>query len=504
MSDIHPNILHDEADHLHPSLSESMVSSDESIVSVNAKGNSPQGNRAGKAAFLVVCGALLVGGVVWFGQHWMTQTKEHLRDSSKKPGSSETVDLFNPEGSKVAATPPKLGAAGERPSAPRSPGVSEADNDMVRPMRGPDGKVLVNAQGKSLGVDRNGQVVEVPAIAVLTGDATNAKKPLPGQPAASVNATAAAGTSTGQAASSAPQPSRYGGALFVESSSASSGPSAAQATPKDSTQAAMDLMRILSGQGASPSAAPTPSPAFPMANAGLGVGNGSPRPGSVGAQLSSSATPVARASRIMDQSLMLPKGRQADCILTTRIIDELPGFTSCVLSQNLYSDDGRVLLLERGSEVSGEYGTSNQQGAHRLFVTWTRVKTPGGIEIDFQSPGADSLGGSGIPGFLDKRWGERIGAALLLSVMKDTLAVALARQAPPQGSGTNINIQPGSNTIQSGQNIAEAVLADSMKARPTLSINEGERISIYVARDLDFSTVYRLRASGSSGAVRVN
>ena len=79
MSDIHPNILHDEADHLHPSLSESMVSSDESIVSVNANGHSPQGNRAGKAAFLVVCGALLVGGVVWFGQHWMTQTKEHLR-----------------------------------------------------------------------------------------------------------------------------------------------------------------------------------------------------------------------------------------------------------------------------------------------------------------------------------------------------------------------------------------------------------------------------------------
>ncbi|MBZ8143909.1 hypothetical protein CLD22_29425, partial [Rubrivivax gelatinosus] len=155
----------------------------------------------------------------------------------------------------------------------------------------------------------------------------------------------------------------------------------------------------LGGAAQTPRATPT-APAF-----GAGGGSGTPaeqaRPGTVGSSLYSSSTPVAIAKRMTDQNLILPKGRQADCVLTGRIIDEVPGFTSCVLAQNLYSDNGRVLLLERGSELTGEYGTTNQLGMERLFVTWSRLKTPEGIEIDLSSPGSDRLGTSGLPGHLD-------------------------------------------------------------------------------------------------------
>jgi type IV secretion system protein VirB10 len=207
-----------------------------------------------------------------------------------------------------------------------------------------------------------------------------------------------------------------------------------------------------------------------------------------------------------DQNLILPKGRQADCILTGRIIDDVPGFTSCVLAQNLYSDNGRVLLLERGSELTGEYGVTNQLGMERLFVTWTRLKTPEGIEVDLSSPGADRLGTSGVPGHLDNRWGARIGAAFLLSFVKDiTVAIINKQTQASANGGTSVSVQtaPGQNTLSASSQLAEEVIKQTLKVRPRLTINEGDRISIYVARDLDFSPVYALKLAGAAGATRL-
>ncbi|MBC7602699.1 MAG: TrbI/VirB10 family protein [Ramlibacter sp.] len=237
----------------------------------------------------------------------------------------------------------------------------------------------------------------------------------------------------------------------------------------------------------------------------LGVPTEQARPGTIGSALYSSATPVALAKQMTDQNLILPKGRQADCVLTGRIIDEVAGFTSCVLAQNLYSDNGRVLLLERGSELTGEYGVSNQLGLERLFVTWSRLKTPEGIEIDLSSPGSDRLGTSGIPGHLDNRWGARLGAAFLLSFVKD-ITVAIINKQTQASSGSTINVQtasPGQNTLNASSSLAEEVIKQTIKVRPRLTINEGDRISIYVARDLDFSPVYALKNAGIAGATRL-
>lgn len=501
MNNIEPGHMHNTSADSTPGLNnpaameDTGFPADEGIVSVNSKASGPKGNRVAKSLFVAACVAIVIGGLVWFGQNWITQAKQHLRSSAGKPGT-EGTNMFNPEGSRIVTPKTALGAAGQ---APRTPGETKTD-DSIRAMRGPDGKVLVNAQGNALGVDRDGQVTEVPAIGTVGGDTFAGRKPLP-------NSAPAAGTPGPQSANSANLPSRFGGALFADST----GDRLAQqantqnAPAKDPTQNALDMLRA--ANSAAQGGASGQSGLFPMGNGAANAGQpAAPKPGSIGAQLSGSATPVAKATRIADQNLMLPRGRQADCILTTRINDQLPGFTSCVLAQNMYSDNGRVLLLERGSEITGEYGTSNQTASNRLFVLWSRAKTPDGIAIDFSSPGADSLGGSGIPGFLDKRWMDRIGAAFMLSIFRDGLAAAIANKyppAPPSVNGVAVSTQP-TNTLKTTDSVADALLQEGMKSRPTISINEGERISIYIARDLDFSAVYQLRASGTPGAVRIN
>jgi type IV secretion system protein VirB10 len=496
------------------------------IVSVNAKG-SANNNRAAKAGFILVVAAMLVGLLLWFGQNWLKDKKQQLKPDFAKNGA-ESPDLMNPEGTGKTMPKLKLGADGTLPSTSllgKARIASPETADTIRPMRGADGKVLVNAQGRAMGVDRDGNVVEVPAITAILNDPA-ALKPLPGQQQT---------TNTGSQQPVAKPPSRYGGDLFVSGqpkpltqniTSTSASQQLPVGTAPSTVELYKDILRSVTGgpAGSSPatlaaglgaagtaSRSPTslgqPSSYSRPSEGSSAGGEYQSRPGTVGNSLFSSSTPVARASRLSDQNLVLPKGRQADCILTGRIIDEVPGFTSCVLSQNLYSDNGRVLLLERGSELSGEYGVTNQPGLRRLFVTWNRVKTPQGVEVDLSSPGADALGTSGIPGNVDNRWTERVGAALILSFIKDVSVAVINAQARNRNSNaTSVTIeqqQPlGQNSLNAGFSLADEVVRQTIKTRPTISIDEGSRISIYVARDLDFSPVYALKSNAGVAAVK--
>jgi type IV secretion system protein VirB10 len=487
------------------------------IVSVNKKGSGGD-NKTGKAIFILVIGSVLVGGLVFFGQKWLNDKKAAMRANNAPKTTESAADPFNPEKTGTKAPKPKLGSDGGPPpvavAAPDQAQPGANRNDGIRPLRGADGKVMVNAQGRAMGVDSQGNVIEVPAIGALMNDVPG-KKPLPGQQTG--------GAPSGQAAAAQTKPpSRYGGSLFVGDAAKSNSDSGSANSPQSAVQSYLDLLKTagagglpgaVKGAGQGPGAlAPTQSnsatPFFGQPpGAILNPPSQAERPGTVGATLYGSATPVALARRLSDQNLILPKGRQADCILTGRISDEVPGFTSCVLAQNMYSDNGRVLLLERGSELSGEYGVTNQLGSERLFVTWLRLKTPEGIEVDLSSPGTDRLGTSGLPGHLDNRWGARIGASLLLSFIKDITVAVINNQAKSNSNGgTSVSVttqQPGQSTINSGSALAEEVVKQTLKIRPRLTINEGDRIAVYVARDLDFSPVYALKTSGAGGVARV-
>lgn len=488
------------------------------IPSVNKKGSSD--NKVGKAIFLVVVAAVLVGGITYIAQVYATRAKQSMKPSGTGKQSVDTAPIFNPEKTGTAVSTPKLGADGVAPGSAPTPGVVAAPaGNEIRPIRGADGKPMVNGQGRAMGVDRDGNVVEVPAIALA-----GAAKPLPGQSSSSGAAAAAGGGGVGGGQPPPKPPSRFGGSLFVGDAARPSGENAVSgvgAAPGSMAAQAAQVEQIMKQLGMAAPGAPAPGRASvspPTVSDSATPYFGQPpgavlnpvaepvRAGTVGSALFGSSTPVARAKRFPDQNLMLPKGRQADCVLTGRIADDVPGFTSCTLTQNMYGDNGRVLLLERGSELIGEYGITNVIGSERLFVTWLRVKTPEGVEIDISSPGADRLGTSGLLGHLDNRWGARIGAALLISFVKDISVAALNSQAKsnPGGSVVNVGSQtPGQNTQNAISTIAEEVIKQTIKVRPRLTINEGDRISIYVARDLDFSPVYALKTSGSNAVVKL-
>lgn len=160
--------------------------------------------------------------------------------------------------------------------------------------------------------------------------------------------------------------------------------------------------------------------------------------------------------------------------------------TKCTLTRNIYSDNGTTLLLERGSEVTGEYQANLKQGQSRLFVLWDRIKTPNGVVIDLASPATDSLGAGGVSGYVENHFWKRFGGAMMLSLVDDA-----ATYAATNGGNSINNFQSSSDSAES---MATEALKSTINIPPTFYKNQGERVGIVVARDLDFSTVYQLKA----------
>lgn len=195
----------------------------------------------------------------------------------------------------------------------------------------------------------------------------------------------------------------------------------------------------------------------------------------------------SRAGTLGNRDFIVAMGASIPCVLETALASDQPGFTSCVINRDVLSDNGRVVLMEKGTQVVGEYRGGLHRGQKRLFVLWNRAKTPKGVIVTLASPATDALGRAGVGGYVDTHWWERFGSALLLSIVGDATSYANSRL-----QDSDVDAQ---NTSSAGQQAAAIAVEQSINIPPTLLKHQGELVSIFVARDLDFSGVYRLRVT---------
>ena len=125
----------------------------------------------------------------------------------------------------------------------------------------------------------------------------------------------------------------------------------------------------------------------------------------------------AKAHRIERIDALVPEGTLIPGILETAIVSDLPGQVRAIVSQDVYSFDGRRVLIPTGTRLIGEYQSEITRGQKRIFVVWTRMLRDDGVSVRLNSIGADSLGRAGLTGRVDKKFRERFGAAILLSIV---------------------------------------------------------------------------------------
>lgn len=209
-------------------------------------------------------------------------------------------------------------------------------------------------------------------------------------------------------------------------------------------------------------------------------------PDSIASKLQPTVLTGSNAGHLPNLTYLLKRNKVIPCALKTGIDTTLSGFVVCNVISDVYSADGKTLLIARHAEISGEQQSSLKQGQARVFVLWTRIDNPDGTFAELDSPATDAMGFNGIGGYVDTHFKERFGAAILISLIKDVsdFVVGTAKQS------TGNNSPSYSNTTQGSTSVATEAIKSSVNIPPTLTVNPATIVNVLVARDINFASVY--------------
>ena len=170
----------------------------------------------------------------------------------------------------------------------------------------------------------------------------------------------------------------------------------------------------------------------------------------------------------------IAEGKMLAATLETALSSDLPGKLRAVVTSDVWSEDGSRKLILKGSRLIGDYRSGLVRGQTRVFVIWTRLLEPDGTDVAIGSPGTDDLGRAGLTGDIDQHFVERFGAAFLLPLIGSATTAS-------QGGNTFVI-----NTSQGFGQVAQDSLQDSINIPPTIYVDQGSPVQVFVARDLVF------------------
>lgn len=205
-----------------------------------------------------------------------------------------------------------------------------------------------------------------------------------------------------------------------------------------------------------------------------------------------------KAGHIGNLHATIGQGKLIHGVLETAINTQLPGVIRSIVSRDIYAEAGNARLIPKGSRLIGVYNTDIFRGQSRIFIVWTRVLRPDGVDIMVNSPGVDKLGRAGLEGAVDGRFRELFGTAILTSIITvgaaaGADAVLGSDQSTTTRSADGSTSTTGSSTSKAaGESIsniggvAKRVIDNVIDTRPVIEVDQGTKINVMVNRDLIF------------------
>ena len=181
------------------------------------------------------------------------------------------------------------------------------------------------------------------------------------------------------------------------------------------------------------------------------------------------AVNLPHPDRLIAQGTIIPG------VMETAIQSDLPGGIRAVVSDPVWSADGSSILLPAGSRLIGQYRSDTAIGQTRVLIAWTRAITPDHRSVSLGSSGADALGRGGRGGKVDTHFAQKFEAAFLVSII-----TGLANF----GTGTVATAPYLNEGITASADAANGTLEEYLSIAPTIHIDQGSPVTVFVQRDL--------------------
>lgn len=199
---------------------------------------------------------------------------------------------------------------------------------------------------------------------------------------------------------------------------------------------------------------------------------------------------TTEASYPVDMERILPMIKFIPAVLYTEVDSEIPSDkVIAIVEQDIIGYHGKKILIPRGSKVVGQFQSIVSPDSTRMGIFWYRILTPIGINIQLTGESADVEGASGLSGYVDNKWKEKYGTALLFSSIS-----ALTQLSVPTGD-ESAKAAADAFSEEIGPVVAEN-LRNAMSIVPRINIPKGERINISPLVDIYFKEPIGGRSTG--------
>lgn len=191
------------------------------------------------------------------------------------------------------------------------------------------------------------------------------------------------------------------------------------------------------------------------------------------------------------------EGTLIDAVLTNRLDGSGAAPVNCLVTNPVYSHDGRHVLIPAGARVLGETRPVQTFGDTRLAVSFNRLVMPDGrtYRLD-QFMGLNDIGDAGLRDQVNQHYKSTFGASAAVGLISG-FAQYLGGGAFDRGNGDRTVIITGGVSDAAAQSTAQ-VMNRYLNRPPSITIREGHRVKVYVTNDFELPPYGALASPGGS------
>lgn len=197
-----------------------------------------------------------------------------------------------------------------------------------------------------------------------------------------------------------------------------------------------------------------------------------------------SASEVERATPLTGNLHRLLEGTVIDTVLTNRLDGGEASPVNCLVTNPVYSQVDRRMLIPAGARILGATRQVEGLGDTRLAVAFHRIVMPDGTSATLDHfKGLNQLGDSGLRDRVNQHYWSTFGAAAAVGLVGG-LGQLMSGAALGSGDGDRTVVIAGGTADAASQASAQT-LNRFLNRMPTITIREGHRVKVYVTSDLE-------------------